>query len=137
MDSVLVLDPGNHTGWLYRNNEGGLSAGTLGEDHFALGKFILELKPAIIVYETFQLYPSRAAKMNWNSFYPCEVIGIIKFCAALYSAMLVGLPPSSKKFAAAPKWLEYGVTTEKPITEHMRDAWRLYDYWLHNKEDEK
>lgn len=133
MDSILVLDPGNHTGWLFQDEEGNLSAGTLGENHAAAGKFILRLKPHKIVYETFQLYPSRATKMHWNSFYPCEVIGIIKFCAAICGATLIGLQPSVKKYAATPKWKEHLVDTEYPITEHMRDAWRLYDYYIHNK----
>ncbi len=132
MDSILVLDPGNHTGWLFRDEQGNLSAGTLDANHLRVGRFILNLRPDIIVYETFQLYPSRAAKMNWNSFYPCEVIGVIKFCAMLRGIQLVGLQPSVKKFAAAPAWVDNNVETEKPVTEHMRDAWRLYDYYIHN-----
>lgn len=133
MDSILVLDPGNSTGWFYRNAEGEMFSGTIKASHADIYDLIDTLKPNTIVYETFQLYPSRAQKMSWNSFYPCEVIGIIKVLAVKQNCRLVGLQPSVKKYATAPTWENVQLVDNGKVTEHMRDAWRLFDYYIRNK----
>lgn len=133
MDTVLVLDPGNSTGWLYRDREGKLYGGTIKEDHVAVAGLILSKSPDIIIYETFQLYPSKAQKMCWNSFYPVEVIGIIKYFATINKSKLIGLQPSVKKFAGTLDWTKID-SQGCGITEHTKDTYRLYMYWHRNYE---
>lgn len=130
--SVIALDPGNSTGWVFREADGSLSGGTCGENHEHVWKLLEQYKPTIVVYETFQMYPGKAQKLIWNTFYPCEVIGVVKLWCMLNNAQLVGLQPSVKKFALANSELELWKTVERygaPATEHMRDAVRLLRYY--------
>lgn len=132
MDKILVLDPGNSTGWLFRNNEGEFTGGTIVENHKEVANLIYKYKPDILIYETFQLYPNKAQKMCWNSFYPVEVIGVIKYVAGLLNIKLIGLQPSVKKFSLAVDWSI--IHSDEKITEHTKDTLRLYDYWHRNYE---
>ena len=130
--SVIALDPGNSTGWVFREADGSISGGTCGENHEHVWKLLEHYRPTTIVYETFQMYPGKAQKLIWNTFYPCEVIGVIKLWCTLNGATLVGLQPSVKKFALANSELDLWKTVERygaPATEHMRDAVRLLRYY--------
>lgn len=133
--SVIALDPGNSTGWVFREADGSLSGGTCGEDHVAVWKLLEEYHPQVVVYETFQMYPGKAQKLIWSTFYPCEVIGVIKLWATVNGAQLVGLQPSVKKFALGTTELELWKTVNRydaPATEHLRDAVRLLRYYERN-----
>ena len=130
--SVIALDPGNSTGWCLRDNDGKLIGGTVGELHYDVWQLLNSYHPEVVVYETFQMYPGKAQKLIWNTFYPCEVIGIIKLWCMLNERNLVGLQPSVKKFALANSELDLWKTVERygaPATEHMRDAVRLLRYY--------
>lgn len=138
---VVALDPGNSTGYCYRWGEHPeqLFGGTLPENHKKVWNLLEALNPTTIVYETFQMYPGKAQKLIWNSFYPVEVIGVIKLWAMNHpECKLVGLQPSVKKFALANSEQELWKTvnivdgTDK-ATEHMRDAVRLLRYYERNK----
>ena len=130
--SVIALDPGNSTGWCLRTNEGKLIGGTIGELHYDVWSLLNSYHPDVVVYETFQMYPGKAQKLIWNTFYPCEVIGVIKLWCMLNERNLIGLQPSVKKFALANSELDLWKTVERygaPATEHMRDAVRLLRYY--------
>ncbi len=139
--SVIALDPGNSTGYVFRRNtnDDDLYGGTLGENHLDVWRLLSHFKPDVIVYETFQMYPGKAQKLIWNSFYPVEVIGVIKLWAMNHpECKLVGLQPSVKRFALANSEQELWKTvnivdgTDK-ATEHTRDAVRLLRYYERNK----
>ena len=145
--SVIALDPGNSTGWCFRTNDGKLIGGTIGENHKDVWDLLCKCNPDVVVYETFQMYPGKAQKLIWNTFYPCEVIGVIKAWVNLHpekmyvvepereeripvSRTLIGLQPSVKKFALSNSELELWKTVEcEHATEHMRDAVRLLRYY--------
>ena len=130
--SVIALDPGNSTGWVFREADGSLSGGTVGERHDHVWELLEHYHPTVVVYETFQMYPGKAQKLIWNTFYPCEVIGIIKLWCMMHEVNLIGLQPSVKKFALANSELDLWKTVERygaPATEHMRDAVRLLRYY--------
>lgn len=152
--SVLILDPGNSTGWLFveyngqGQREGDVYGGTISECHLDVGRLIAWLRPDVVIYETFQLYPGKANHMQWNSFYPCEVIGVIKYCVGCrHNTELVGLQPSVKKYAgvtdewkeihSGEKLLSLGIDGKNPwygtLTEHTRDTYRLWKYWDRNE----
>ena len=144
---VMALDPGNSTGWVARVPVRGendvvvrstLVGGTIGESHQEVYELLEQFQPDILVYETFQMYPGKAQKLIWNTFYPCEVIGVIKLWAMQNSARckLVGLQPSVKKYALSNTELELWKTVdrfEQPATEHLRDAVRLLRYFERNE----
>lgn len=134
---LIALDPGNSTGWCLRDTVTGyLEGGTVGEDHANVYELLERMNPQVLIYETFQMYPNKAQKLIWNSFYPCEVIGVIKLWAMQHpSCKLVGLQPSVKKFALANSetelWKTVNTFGAKP-TEHLRDAVRLLRYYERN-----
>lgn len=151
--SVIALDPGNSTGWCMRTNEGNLIGGTIGENHKDVWELLNERNPDVIVYETFQMYPGKAQKLIWNTFYPCEVIGVIKAWVSIHpkkmyviapdmddrvpvTRKIIGLQPSVKKFALANSELDLWRTVERvdnqAATEHLRDAVRLLRYYERN-----
>ena len=134
--SVIALDPGNSTGWVFREADGSISGGTCGENHTHVWKLLESYHPETIVYETFQMYPGKAQKLVWNTFYPCEVIGVIKLYAMLHPEVsLVGLQPSVKKFSLGNNELDLWKTVNtygQSATEHMRDAVRLLRYYERN-----
>ena len=138
---AIALDPGNSTGYCYRDSKcpDKLFGGTLPENHAYVWNILNNLNPDIIIYETFQMYPGKAQKLIWNSFYPVEVIGVIKLWAMTHpNCVLVGLQPSVKKFALANSELELWKTVNivdgtNKATEHTRDAVRLLRYYERNK----
>lgn len=143
---VIALDPGNSTGWVVRLSTGELVGGTIGESHREVYKLLRDYSPEVIIYETFQMYPGKAQKLIWNTFYPCEVIGVIKLYAQKAQRIgepyfkegkpvLVGLQPSVKKFAFGPEEADGWKKVDRfgqPATEHLRDAYRLLRYWERN-----
>lgn len=139
--SVLALDPGNSTGWCMRDDDGNLIGGTLGASHAAVWRLLSTLVPDVVIFETFQMYPGKAQKLIWNTFYPCEVIGVIKLYCEWYCTTIVGLQPSVKKYALSDSeinlWKSVTIKDfdeQHPVaTEHTRDAVRLLRYYERNK----
>ena len=137
---VVTIDPGNSTGFLcseWKDGEPIMHKGlTIREENAHRRVFAaLELvQPDIVVYETFQLYPNKAQHMQWNSFFPCEIIGVVKLWAAIRGVKLCGLQPSVKKFAGVgPRdWMTIATDEGEKLTEHVRDTLRLFTYWYRN-----
>lgn len=98
MSSVLVLDPGESTGWVYSNGTS-LVGGTLGKNHQEVAEKIIRLRPDVVVIERFNLYPGMAKSLSWNSFYPVEVIGVVKYVCDSMDIDIVEQAPSVKKYA--------------------------------------
>lgn len=128
--SILALDPGESTGWCFLSRDNTLRAGTAPKDHLMVAERLDVLNPDIVVYETFNLYPGKAQKLIWNSFYPCEVIGVILYKARSMGKVIVGQAPPIKKYAGPlpQKFIELS-RTEK-LTEHSKDACQHLCYHL-------
>lgn len=141
MNKVLTLDPGETTGWFYKDYETGvMQGGTVPKDHLSVANLIMDLKPDIVIYETFFLYPGKAQSMFWNSFYPCEVIGVIKYVATTLGCELVAQAPSVKKYAGGLQadWISFQKNDLKErVTEHVKDAYLHLKYWEHYPPKEK
>lgn len=128
--SILALDPGESTGWCFIGRDGVLSAGTAPKDHLKVAERLDVLNPDIVVYETFNLYPGKAQKLIWNSFYPCEVIGVILYKARSAGRVIVGQAPPIKKYAGPlpQKFIDY--SRKEKLTEHSKDACQHLCYFL-------
>lgn len=130
---ILALDPGNSTGWVARGMPNyDLLGGTIIDRHICVWNLMESIKPEIVVYETFQMYPGKAQKLIWNTFYPCEVIGVIRLWCQLNEVPIIGLQPSVKKYALSPEEAKLWATIipmDGEITEHTRDALRLLRYY--------
>lgn len=135
MKSVLVFDPGESTGWCYRSREGRVTGGTCKKHHMEVAERIQVLNPDIVVFERFNLYPQMAKSLAWNSFYPCEVIGVIRYICDSANIPIVEQAPSVKKYFGGfqadwdqLKELSCGVT------EHTKDAYMHLKYFERNGE---
>lgn len=134
MRSVLVFDPGESTGWMYEDDNI-LSGGTAGKDHREIAKLIRTLAPQVVVYESFKLYPGKAKSLSWNSFYPVEVIGVIKYICLDKNIEMVEQAPHVKKFAGGfdTAWESFKANVR--VTEHTKDAYLHLRYYKRNKKE--
>lgn len=151
MPKVLCLDPGESTGWffydgpmpyVFNNVEPNVQMGTVKKFYLDIGKLIDILEPDIVIFETFNLYPGSAKSLIWNSFYPCEVIGIIKYVCMSKCIELVAQAPPVKGYSGGldDLWLSWRKGSNYQATEHTKDAYlhfRYYNKVLLNKEKRK
>ena len=142
--TVLVFDPGEHTGWCCARNYDStgdhweLRGGTADKDHRRVVELLDIYMPDIVVLERFNLYPGMAKTLSWNSFYPCEVIGVIKWWCSKHYVPLYEQAPSIKKFAGglqadwkALKEASVNLSTQG-VTEHTKDAYLHWKYFERN-----
>ena len=135
MITVLTLDPGESTGWCFRDVYGILQGGTLPKDHQKVAQLILDLKPDVVVLESFNMYPGKSKSLAWNSFYPCEVIGVIKYVCNANDTPWITQTPSVKKYFGGFKsdWVILQPQLDK-LTEHVKDAYMHLKYFERNTE---
>lgn len=135
MNRVLVFDPGDHTGWCFRDTSGRVVGGTCGKHHMEVAERIQILRPDIVVFERFNLYPQMAKSLAWNSFYPCEVIGVIRYLCDRYSIPIVEQAPSVKKYFGGfqQDWDQLKALSQN-VTEHTKDAYQHLKYFERNGE---
>ena len=90
--------------------------------------------PHIVVIERFNLYPQMAKSLAWNSFYPCEVIGVIKYVCTELNIPIVEQAPSVKKYFGGFKsdWEQVKQTPGFKLTEHVKDAYQHLKYFERN-----
>jgi len=135
---ILVFDPGESTGWVFWEEGVVVSGGTCGKNHREVADKILTLKPDIVVFERFNLYPGRAQSLSWNTFYPCEVIGVIRYIAESANMEIVEQAPSVKKYSGLVKkneswlWNDLKARMQGKVTEHTWDALQHLQYYLRN-----
>lgn len=137
---ILAMDPGESTGWFARGRDGILIGGTLPQNHQLVATIINVMKPDVVVVERFNLFPGMAKTMAWNTFYPCEVIGVIRLVCQLNNIKMVEQAPGVKKFAGPfeADWDEFKERLMKTnkVTEHVKDAYLHYKYYIRNSRDE-
>ena len=134
MKSILVFDPGESTGWCFQDESGKLTGGTAKRSHEDVARLIEGHEPDVVVFERFNLYPQMAKSLAWNSFYPCEVIGVIRFLCDRYKIPYVEQAPGIKKYFGGFKsdwdWLKDHKAGN--VTEHTKDAYQHYRYFILN-----
>lgn len=136
---IIVFDPGESTGWvsvevdpdskLPRQLRGGTVPRALDGFDFLVEKAKAYIGKVVIVYETFQLFPGRAKSLAWETFYPIEVIGVLKYIFKDFE--IVGQQPSVKKYSGGidETWSSY---KDRGITEHTKDAYLHLKYYIRN-----
>lgn len=135
MKTILVFDPGESTGWCYRAADGQVIGGTCKKHHAEVAEKVMGLRPDIVVFERFNLYPQMAKSLAWNSFYPCEVIGVIRYLCDKYSIQYIEQAPSVKKYFGGfqQDWDQLKETSSN-VTEHTKDAYMHLKYFERNGE---
>ena len=138
--SILVFDPGESTGWCFQASNGMIYGGTAQKNHLEVANLIRETQPDIVVLERFNLYPQMAKSLSWNSFYPCETIGVIKLVCMEMVIPIVEQAPSVKKYFGGfqSDWNTIGFLPieleaySKGVTEHTKDAYMHFKYFMRN-----
>lgn len=129
---ILCLDPGESTGWVLGTEESAFRGGTCKRNHLEVAQLIQCERPDVIVFERFNLYPGMAKSLAWNSFYPCEVIGVIRYVAMVMNIPIIEQAPSVKKYAGEIKdrhdWVFVRARCSG-VTEHTKDAYQHYRYF--------
>lgn len=128
--SILALDPGESTGWCFLGRDNTMQAGTLLKNHVHVATLIDKLQPDLVIFESFNLYPSKAKSLAWNSFYPCEVIGVIKCKCTIERIDYLQQAPSVKKYAGPLPQQYKDLAKQKKLTEHSKDACQHLCYYL-------
>ena len=146
---VIAIDPGDHIGVIIQLKNGNILGCTLvgAKRNLYIWELLNYYKPDEVLYEVFALRASAAKKLAGNKFFVSEVIGIVKLYCFINNLELNEVFPSSKEycgFTDSPKDPHYAVIKiehsanssclaryecEKEITEHVRDAYRLYAYY--------
>ena len=130
---VLCLDPGDHTGWfvahIHADGSRDYNGGTAGRDHLEVAQLFKDFNPDVVVMESFHLYPGMAKSLSWNSFYPCEVIGVIRYICMLEGRKCVEQSPSIKKYSGGLNQLWKSVHSKFKFTEHVKDAFLHWRYF--------
>lgn len=145
---VVIIDPGDHIGIIVQNSLEGVWGCTIvgAKRNLYMYQFLDRVKPDIVAYEQFALRAAAAKKMVGNKFFTCEVIGVIKMYCFQHNLGVIELFPGCKEycgFSDKPKDPHYegirifnrqmpvlaGIECENKITEHVRDAYRLYTYY--------
>lgn len=134
---ILVFDPGENTGWVFAKVAPGnkleeLTGGTVVRDHCKVAELFDIFFPDVVVFESFHMYPGMAKTLSWNSFYPCEVIGVIRFMCQRAKVQYYEQAPSIKKFSGGldNDWKELRRKVE--VTEHCKDAFLHLKYFRRN-----
>lgn len=138
--AILVFDPGESTGWCFQDYNGLLYGGTARKDHLEVAQLIREARPEVVILERFNLYPHMAKSLSWNSFYPCETIGVIKVTCMDMGVPVVEQAPGVKKYFGGfqEDWKTIGTLTHnlepfsKGVTEHTKDAYMHFKYFMRN-----
>lgn len=129
---ILCLDPGESTGWVLGTEDCAIRGGTCKRNHLEVAQLLIDEKPDVIVLERFNLYPGMAKSLAWNSFYPCEVIGVIKYIAMSADVPIIEQAPSVKKYAGDIKGrVDWEMIKDRcsGVTEHTKDAYQHYRYF--------
>lgn len=137
---ILVFDPGENTGWVAANvscngESDIIAAGTAVRNHLNIADLFNTYEPDIVVFERFNLYPGMAKTLSWNTFYPCEVIGVIRYLCDKYQIPYYEQAPSIKKYAGGLQqdWVE--LRRKFAVTEHSKDAYLHLKYFLRNHKE--
>ena len=140
IQSILVFDPGESTGWCFQDITGATCGGTARKNHLEVAQLIRVTRPDLVVLERFNLYPQMAKSLSWNSFYPCETIGVIKVVCMELNIPIVEQAPSIKKYFGGfqEDWQSIGLLPvelepfSRGVTEHTKDAYMHYRYFVRN-----
>lgn len=138
MSYTVAIDPGDHIGIVWTSDGDNKVHGLTFDGEHRLEKLwmLFEcLQPKTVVYERFALRANAAQKLVGSTFITCEVIGVIKLYCQLNNIEPIGLLPSCKEYCGFssnpkdPKFKDVHMYRDEKITEHTRDAYRLYKYY--------
>lgn len=128
---VLVFDPGDSTGWVFKDLKGNIIGGTFYKSFKSLESLFSALHPDVVVFETFKLYAGAAKHLIHDEFYTVQVIGAIKLLCEQYKVKsIVPQGASVKRYSGGLDARWKTILKDGGITEHIKDAYlhlRFYE----------
>lgn len=133
----IFLDPGESTGWCtwWPDIDAAPRSGTLIKNtHTQIWSWLEEnaigCGEITIVYEGFHLFGTHKNAMVGNSFYTCEIIGVIKLFAGQRSCSIIEQMPGDKKYAGKRVgYISDGFEHSKDAWDHMQFYRRRHGLW--------
>lgn len=130
---VLAVDPGDTTGWAVadvdRSTFKVIATGTMLSWSY-LERIAVTHLPALVIYETFTVFPGKAKALAGDALEAVQTIGALKHICHQRSLTIIGQQPSIKKVPVLPRdgWL---TTYLRSLgSEHEKDAvMHIYAYW--------
>jgi len=143
MHRILAIDPGESSGWFMQESHEDTVAflkGTIVLDRVRFWELLVLTQPNIIIYEEFKLYPHKARALIGNTFYTCEIIGLIKLYADIAKeTKLFKQGASGRKYVHAttqdPNWLLAKELSDCPTTNHTFDAYQHFCMFMHKNKN--
>ena len=137
-ECVLVIDPGDRTGWARAVIEDGeivgVTNGVTPLKDFAVKLYEVAGDYDTLVYETWRLRPDMARKMVGNDFQPAQLIGMIRLMGWVHDGTAIkSLAPSVKSTGrkVMPEILASRLSAS--TEEHDKDALDLLSYYWWEK----
>lgn len=120
---ILAIDPGKHCGFARFINGIQVEVGTL-HDEGDIYPWLIKQTPSLFVVEDYKIRDKEHGGFDhqWQSVFPAQVIGAIRFYA-LIRAIPIVMQQASIKYAAAP------MITQKPYKKQSNRHY--YDAFLH------
>lgn len=137
-ERVLVVDPGDRTGWARCVIADGEITDVV-QGVTPLKDFAVKLAESVtnydtVVYETWRLRPDMAKKMIGNDFQPVQLIGMIRLlCWQNPTISLVSLTPSDKNTGRKVMPPVLAERIPHSSEEHDKDALDLLSYYWWRK----
>lgn len=117
----IAFDPGETTGIVVCDN-GCVTGYEIVRDTLQIAELIETVMPDVVIVEKFVLYPGKAKAQSWSSFYPVEVIGVIKHICQLLSIEVVLQGATIKNYSTLDG-------APKTSSRHIKDAYlHLWHY---------
>ena len=134
---VMTIDPVDHIGVLLVDDESIRGITLEGYDrNLQLWTLMNKEDPNVVVFEHFALRAKSAMQLVGNTFVTCEVIGVLKlYCQLHKQVKLVELQPGNKEYCgfsskpSDPRYKEITMMEGQRISEHVRDTYRLYNFY--------
>jgi len=133
---IIALDPGNSTGWVFYDDvTKEIKGGTIPESLTDMYVMLETLEPTVVILERFALYPDKAKSLSFNTFYPVEVIGVIKLWCQMVEITPIIQGADKKKYSGGldDNFILLKQITGKECTEHTKDAYLHLRYYLRNR----
>jgi hypothetical protein len=138
MERVLVIDPGDRTGWALAHVADGeiidVRHGVTPLKDFAVTLYDRLGDNDVVVYETWRLVAGKARQMAGNDMQASQLIGMIRLlCWKHPKVTLVSLEPGVKKTGRKVMPQKLRDRLQHSSEEHDKDALDLLSYWWWQK----
>lgn len=123
MKRILSIDPGESSGICFFKSPTDFKTKIIYKDFIKISEEIKKVKPDILIYERFTLYPSQAKALIYNEMYTSQVIGVIRLTCEIMGIDPVVQAAVDKNYVVYPSDYNFSSEHEKDAYGH---AWYFF-----------